>query len=248
VGELRPDTPSRGTFTAASGEVEVDLGLEHTGRVQWLDVTDHAEPSDDPILLDAASLAEVAGTAYVVVRPVGELTRAFGRWQGAVLDRLDGAAVSAPAAHATIKAFGSATGPVTPETVGALTSVAEAWAATTPPIELRVSGFALFDEEDGSRIPVVTLDTDALRPSMRALWAAAEGLPRSGADAIGLDAWIAHLSLAYPSGAVPAATWGVVEAWMATVEDRPACVAAHAELLVFDGGPGRRVGRWPLAG
>ena len=176
------------------------------------------------------------------------MARAFGRWQGAVLDRLDGAGAAVPAAHATIKAFGSATEPVTPELVDALGSVVAAWADATPPLELRVTGFALFDEEDGSRVPVVTLGTEALRPAMRALWAAAEGFPSAGADAIGLDAWIAHLSLAYPPATVPAATWGVVEAWMATVEDRPACVAAHAELLVFDGGPARRVGRWPLAG
>ncbi|HYJ59933.1 MAG TPA: serine hydrolase [Actinomycetota bacterium] len=248
VREVTRDTPLRGKFTTAGGQVAVDLELDHTGRVQWLAVTDRAVPSDDAIVLDADHLAAVVGTAYVVLRPTGDLAAAFGRWQGAVLDRLAVADASVPAPHVTMKAIGSADDPVTSAHVPVIAELVEAWAGATPGLTLRATGFDVFDEGE-DRVPVATIDTAELLPAMRDLWsrAAEAGLPVAAADAIGLDAWIAHLSLAYPGG-VPAATWAVVEAWMGTVTDRPSSVAGHVELVVFDGGPGRRVGRWALGG
>jgi hypothetical protein len=62
--------------------VKVEIGLNHVQRAQWLDVEDRLRPSEAPIVVDERWLRRVAGAAYVVVRPVGELAERFTSWQG----------------------------------------------------------------------------------------------------------------------------------------------------------------------
>ncbi|HEX6845235.1 MAG TPA: serine hydrolase [Actinomycetota bacterium] len=245
VGSVDPETPLRGSFTAADGLVKVELGLNHEGRVQWLDVTDRSHPSEDPIVTDPAHLRSVAGTAYLIVRPVADLADAFGRWQGAALDRLGGGDVVAPAAHVTLKAFGSSAAPVSPEDEARIAEVVAAWAAETAPVELRAEALDVFESDEP--VPVVRL---AQIPSLADLWARAAdaGLPASSADDIGADRWIPHLSLAYPRATDPG-RWAELGAWARHADTGRVTSTAHeAELLVFDGGPQRLVRRFRLEG
>ena len=71
----------------------------------------------------------------------------------------------------------------------------------------------------------------------------ATGLP--GQDHVALPDWIFHLSLVYYEGQ----RWPEVEAAVRAVAvPRASCVAEEAELVGFDGGPERLLGRFPLLG
>ena len=245
VESLEAETPLRGTITAAGGLVKVGIGINHAGAVQWLDVTDRSRPSEVPIITDPAAAAAAAGTAYVLLRPVADLADAFERWQGQVLDRLGGARATVPAAHATLKAFGSIAAPVTPDDEPRIAGVVAAWAATATPIELRAESLDVFEGEE--QLPVVRL---APIPALPDLWARAHeaGLPAGYSDHIGAAGWIAHLTLAYPD-AVDAARWAEMIAWARGVDTEGAeSLVMEAELIVFDGGSERRLGRFLLGG
>ena len=246
VEQLEPDTPLRGTFTAADGEVKVDLWLGHDGRVQWIDVADRARSSDEPIVSDPAYLATAEGSAfaYVILRPTGGLVDAFETWQGAVLDRLGGARAFAAAAHATLKAFGSSAAPVPAADEPRVLETVAAWAAATPPITLRAEALDVLEGDD-ERIPVVRL---APIEPLADLWARCEGagLPAGYSDPIGADGWIAHLSLVYATEVDPA-RWSELVAWMRGVDTRAVqSTAFEVEVIGFDGGPERRLGRFPF--
>lgn len=245
VGTVDAETPMRGAFTAADGLVRVELGLTHSEHVQWLDVTDRSRPSEEPIVTDPAHLRRVAGTAYVVLRPVADLADAFTAWQGGVLDRLGGVRAVAPAAHATLKTFGSSAMPVTPKDEARLVDAVAAWAADTASIELRAEALDAF--EGAEAVPIVRL---APIPTLAGLWerCRADGLPLGYADAIGVTAWVPHLSLVYPLETVDPARWAELLAWLRHVDTGGvAAVALEAELVVFDGGPQRRLGRFVFA-
>ncbi len=245
VASVEAETPLRGSFTAAGGLVKVELGLHHADRVQWLDVTDRSQPSDAPIVVDREHLRAAAGTAYVLLRPVADLADAFTRWQGDVLDRLGGARASVPAAHATVKAFGSTGEPIDAAGEARILEVVQAWAAATPPVTLTAEALDVFEADEW--LPVVRL---APIPALADLWtrAAAAGLPRGYADDIGAEGWIPHLSLAYPDDVEPARR-AVVIAWARALGTHGvSSVALQAELLVFDGGPERRLGTFRLGG
>ncbi|HET9309976.1 MAG TPA: serine hydrolase [Actinomycetota bacterium] len=244
VGSVDAETPRRGSFTAADGLVRVEIALSHEDRVQWLDVEDRLEPSGAPMIVDDAGLHDARGTAYLVVRPVGDLAAAFVRWQGEVLDRLGGAPAVVPGAHATLKGFGSASAPLTPEDEERIGEVVSAWTGAQAPIELRADALHLFED---IRVPVVRLEmTDSFRTAFRGLRAAASAawLPAGPGDEIGNDEWIPHLSLAYPRG-VDRARWEELGAWARGVDAGAIeCVALEAELIAYDGGPERRLGRF----
>jgi len=241
VRTLDVETPRRGTFTAADGLVRVEIALSHEDRVQWLDVEDRLQASDAPMIVDDAGLRDARGTAYVVVRPVGDLAAAFVRWQGEVLDRLGGAPAVVPGAHATLKEFGSASEPLAPEDEERIGEVVSAWASARSPIELRAESLHLFED---IQVPVVRLEmTDSFRAAFRALRAAAAaaGLPAGRSDEIGNDEWIPHLSFAYPRE-VDRVRWAELEAWARGVDAGAiGCVAIEAELVAYDGGPERRL-------
>jgi CubicO group peptidase (beta-lactamase class C family)/2'-5' RNA ligase len=243
VGSLDAETPRRGSFTAAEGLVRVEIALSHEDRVQWLGVEDRLDPSDAPMIVDDVGLHDARGTAYLVVRPVGELADAFARWQGEVLDRLGGgASIVVPGAHATLKGFGSASAPLAREDEDRIREVVSAWAAERSPIELRAERLHLFDD---IQVPVVALEmTVTFRAAFRALRAAATAaeLPSGPGDEIENDDWIPHLSFVYPRG-VESARWEELAAWARGVDvGAIGCTALEAELVAYDGGPERRLG------
>jgi CubicO group peptidase (beta-lactamase class C family) len=246
VESLEAETPMRGSFTTAGGAVKVEIGLNHEQRVQWLDVEDHLRPSDAPIVVDGSRLRELAGTAHVIVRPVGDLAEAFTKWQGETLDRLGGVEASVPAAHVTLKSFGSAPGAVGPEDESRIVDVVTRWAASSAPIELRAEAIEMF-EPDG--VPVVRLaPTAPFGAAFDALRAAAtsEGLPAGKSDGIAGDEWIPHLSLVYLHE-VDAARRSILEEWTGHLDiGGHACLAAKAEIVAFDGDSERRLGTFPL--
>ena len=245
-GSLTAETPLRGAYSTAGGLVRVELGLDHGRKVQWLDVQDRTRPSDDPIVVDETKLRAVAGTAYVVVRPVGDLADAFTRWQGEALDRLRAAPAVAPGGHTTIKAFGSPQAPLTLADERAIVEVARGWAGAQRPLELRAQRLDVFEEE---MVPVVRLvRTGALVEALRDLWTRAgrEGLPPSGADRIGVDDWVPHLSLVYPGVVEPVIRTQLVT-WARLVDTGGvSCIAGAAEVVAYDGGDERRLATFRL--
>ena len=245
-----PDTPLRGTFTAAGGRGRGRPRTEHTGAVQWLDVTDHAEPSDEPIVLDArlAGRGRRHGVRRRLRRPARWPSRSTdGR--GAVLDRLDGAAAAVPAAHVTMKAFGSV------GRAGDVRGGADALARGGRGVGRRDA--APRAARHGPRavrrgrrraVPVVAArHRGSCDPRCATSGPPAEGLPGRAPTRSALDAWIAHLSLAYPSAEVPARPGPSSRRGWRTVDGagrlrRGACRAARLRRRA--GTPRRPLGRW----
>ena len=63
-----------------------------------------------------------------------------------------------------------------------------------------------------------------------------------------MNGWIAHLTLCHPLDPDPGA-WAGLVAWARHADTGGLASIVHeAELLVFDGGPERRLGRFPLTG
>ncbi len=242
------DAPTRGDVVAAGGLVRIELELNHENRVQWWKVSDRAEPSDRPILHDPVRLSAMPRSAYVVIRPAADLADAFDRWQGEALDRLGGVHAVVPAAHATLKAFGSTDAPIEPGDEDRIVETVAAWAATTGRMELRAESIQLFD--GGEAVPVVLLKmTETLTGAIGDLWerCAAANLPAGYSDAIGADNWRAHLSLCYLDTAPPEATWELLRAWARSVEvGETTSIAYEAEVVAFGDGVERRLGRFPL--
>ena len=153
-----------------------------------------------------------------------------------------------PAAHATLKAFGSTDAPIEPGDEERIVETVSAWAATTGRIELRAESVQLFD--GGEAVPVVLLAmTEALTRAIGDLWerCAAANLPAGYSDAIGADNWRAHLSLCYLETAPPEATWELLRAWARSIEvGETASIAYEAEVVAFGDGVERRLGRFPF--
>ncbi len=241
------DAPQRGDVVAAGGAVKIELELNHEARVQWWSVSDRNKPSDAPILADPVRLAELPRSAYVLLRPTGDLVDAFDTWRGEVLDRLGGAACVLSAPHASLKALGSTSAPLTAADDDRIVGVVREWAASTAPITLKAQGIELWAGDDES-VPVLTVVTDgAFRAALVDLWGrcAAAELPAGYSDHIGAEHWRGHLSLCYPAERPAPAIWEPLEAWArhADVGDI-ACTAFEAELVAFGDGVERRLGRF----
>jgi len=247
VESIEAETPLRGTFTTAGGDARVEIGLNHEGLVQWLDVEDRLAPSESPILVDEWKFREALGTAYVIVRPVGALAKAFSGWQGETLDRI-GVRCAAPAGHATLKAFGTRDSPLTGEDERRIVEVVQAWAASQGGLELRATALEILRQDD---TPIVRLDGSAILPAISDLRSASvsAGLPTAESDRIALDGWIPHLSLAYPIDR-GAARWQELEGWMRDIGPTvsASCVALHAEVVTYAEGAERLLGVFPLEG
>jgi CubicO group peptidase (beta-lactamase class C family) len=246
VESLEAETPMRGSFSTAGGEVKVEIGLNHVQRVQWLDVEDRLRPSDAPIVVDERWLGRVAGAAFVVVRPVSELAERFTAWQEAALDRL-GVACVAPGAHATLKSFGSTQAPLTDDDERRIVVVVRGWAASCPPAVLHPERLEMFA---GASTPIVRLHaTPSFAGALSSLRAssAEAGLPAGNGDEITAADWVPHLSLAYPVDAPGSVA--ELEAWMRGVQVAVApSTALQAEVVAYDGGSERRLGTFPLTG
>ena len=249
VESLDAESPMRGSFTAAGGLVTVELGLNHAGDVQWLDVTDRSQPSNAPIFTDPARLAELPRSAYVLLRPTAGLADAFDRWRDDVLDRLGGVRSVIPAAHVTLKAFGSSDRPTTEADESRIVEVVSAWASATSPMELRAEALGVFDIRP--MVPVVRLATGAIRPALADLWSrsADAGLPPGSSDHIGVEDWVPHLSLCYPVKAPDPAAMDLLLTWKRHEDiGDVASVAFEAEVVAFGDGAERRLGRFSLEG
>jgi CubicO group peptidase (beta-lactamase class C family) len=270
---LDVDASQRGDVIAAGGLVKIELELNHEGKAQWWLVKDRTKPSDGPIVTDPATLRELPRSGYVVLRPAADLADAYERWQGEVLDRLaapdakpagphpklaapdakpaaPGAKLAAP--HATMKAFGSNEAPITDHDESRIADVVEAWAAATPPIELRATSLDAFDEDDGTPVPVALLEmSTGFGAALKELWgrAAAAELPAGYSDHFGADDWKGHLSLCYPRARPEPPVWEPLLAWLRHHDTGGAASTAYeAELVAFGDGTERRLGRFPLKG
>ncbi len=248
MDSLDVDAPMRGDVIAAGGRVKIELELNHENKVQWWKLADRDRPSDAPIVADPAALAEAPRTAYVVLRPTGDLADAFQRWQGEALDRLSATvATVVPAAHASLKAFGSTDVPIEVDDEARIAAVVQAWAAATGPIELRAEALDVFEGDE--QVPIVRLAaTGPFRLALADLWrrCAEAALPVGYSDHVGSDAWIPHLSLAYPL-APDVAAWDAVRSWARHGDTaNVASVASEAEVVVIGDGAERRLGRYPF--
>jgi serine-type D-Ala-D-Ala carboxypeptidase/endopeptidase len=243
AGEVKAATPLRGSFTLAQDrvQVEVELDAERPPRVQLYEI--EVEP---PVIREPPP--EVAGSAYVVLRPGGALEERCTSLQADLAKKLAGAKAPAPAPHVTMKAFGTEDRHVTDEDLPAIVAVVRGWAAATPRLIIRAEAVDAFDEE---QVPVVrVVATPELSRALVDLWrrSADAELPSGSLDVYGADDWIFHLSLAYPGG-LDDARWRELTAWLRNqdVAGAEATVDA-ADLLLFDGGPERWIGRYPLSG
>jgi CubicO group peptidase (beta-lactamase class C family) len=248
---LEVDAPQRGDVVAAGGQVRVEIELNHGGDVQWWYVRDRAKPSDAPITTDPATLAALPRSAYVLLRPVADLVDAFERWQGEVLDRLGGARCMLPAPHATFKSWGSSGEPIAVADEDTIAALVAAWADATDPVELTAAGLDLFEGEGTDEaIPVMLLAmSQQLRAAMSDLWArsATVALPVGYSDHIGVERWLAHLSLCYPRERPAANLWEPLRMWLQHQDiGGVSSVAYEAELVTFGDGTERRLGRFPF--
>jgi CubicO group peptidase (beta-lactamase class C family) len=249
---LDVDVPQRGDVIAANGRVKIELELNHEGKVQWWLVHDRTTPSDAPIITDPATLRDLPRSAYVVLRPAGDLEDAYERWQGGTLDRLGATPRVLAAPHATLKSFGTGAAPLTSDDEAAIAALVHAWASRTAPIELRATGLDAFTEDDGNPVPVALLEmTTPFREGLSDLWRGADeaGLPAGSTDHIGADGWRGHLSLCYLRAHPEPAIWEPLLAWLRHQDTGAATSTAYeVELVAFGDGAERRLGRFPLAG
>jgi CubicO group peptidase (beta-lactamase class C family) len=243
AGEVKAATPLRGSFTLAEDRatVEVELDAERAPRVQLAEIE-----VDPPVISDPPP--EVAGGAYVILRPGGSLAERFASLQTDVLKRLGRAKATVPAVHVTMKVFGTEDRRVAENDLPAIAEIVRAWASSTPRLIIRAASADAFDEE---YVPVIRAEATAeLRRALSDLWrrCADAGLPAGYSDVYGADGWVFHLSLAYPDD-TDEARWRELTAWLRdqNVQGAEATVDA-ADLLVFDGGPERWIGRYRLGG
>jgi 2'-5' RNA ligase len=242
------DTPTEGDVAAAGGAVRIELAHNHEGKVQWWAVRDRSAAPTGPIIADPAVVARQPRSAYVLLRPTGDLADAFVRWQGELLDRLGGVPCTVPAAHVTMKAFGATDAPIAATDEPRIAEVVSAWASATPPLRLRAAGLELWDGDEPVPVLTIAMD-DAFRAALADLWTrcADAGLPGSYSDHIGTEGWRAHLSLCYPETQPAPAIWEPLRAFAAHADVGDAASTADcADLVVFGDGAERRAGRSPF--
>jgi hypothetical protein len=197
-----------------------------------------------PIITDPTHLARVAGTAHVCVRPKGEVEEAFTVVQRHLHDVVRDDRASWPAVHMSLMGFGTSDRPVDPTAEPQLVSLVQQWASETAPLEVQLEGVDVLAED---RIPIARIrGTQSLGDALSSLRTRAgeSGLARSD-DHIAPQEWVFHLSLVYYEGE----RWPDVDAAVRCITVRPAsCVVDEAELVGFNGGPDRLLGRFPLLG
>lgn len=193
----------------------------------------------DPVISDPRQLEAAAGTRYVVMRPTERLTQAFLQVQQAVrlLPGADG--LSYPTAHMTMKACGQGDDEE-------LVAAARSWSLRTPPLEVTFEAITAFPDHDVLAIQVAR--TRELADAMADLRQDCAHIPAGQEDAIPVDEWVFHTSLAY-------AAWMPEERWRALLHDVEDLALDRAtdhlnvvDVLAFDGGPERLLARFELLG
>jgi len=198
----------------------------------------------DPFITDPAHLAKLAGRAYVCVRPTAGVADAFSIFQRAIRGVIRTEGGSWPAAHMSLKGFGTVDRPVDTATTRTILDVVAAWAERTPPLELVTEGGDVFEED---RIPILRIRrTPKLGAAFMELRLRSEAARLVGdEDGISVADWIFHLSVVYHG----ADAWSdVVAAVEGLAAPDASCIVDAVELVGFDGGPERLLGRFELAG
>lgn len=197
-----------------------------------------------PFITDPRHLAELAGRAYACLRPGGRVTEAFLLLQRTLRSAVGTEEGSWPSPHMSLQGFGTLDRPVDAAVTRTILSIVAMWAERIPPLRLETDGADVFDEE---RIPILrikrTPELGAALADLRARSDAA-GLV-GGEDGISVDDWIFHLSLVYHEG----------DAWPEVVKTMEglsmpdaSCTVDAVELVSFNGGPERLLGRFELTG
>jgi hypothetical protein len=199
---------------------------------------------DRPIVTDPVQLSQLAGRAFLGLRPTGPVAAAFREAQRQLRLVVGEDPAWWPAVHLSLKGFGDANCIVDATMVSEIAKLAEDWARSTPPLMLTVEGSDVFAQES---IPIIrVLRTPELSAALGDVRHRGETSDLPGyADSISVDDWIFHLSLMHYRGD----RWSAIEdATNDMVIPRVEEVVDQVELRVFDGGPERLVGRYPLAG
>lgn len=196
-----------------------------------------------PIITDPAHLAEAAGTAYLCVRPTGEVAELHARVQRRLREPVGEDRASWPEVHMSLGGFGRPDWPVDPAIERGLVSLAKQWAGETPPLRLDIEGVDVFSED---QIPILRIRrTPALIAAQKDVRALGEAARLPVQEHIPLEDWAFHLSLVYYEGV----RWPEVEAAAGSVSVPAAsCVVSECELIGFDGGSERLLGLFPLLG
>ena len=196
-----------------------------------------------PIIADPVHLAELAGTACLCVRPTGRVAEVHAQVQRRLRETVGEDRASWPDAHMSLGGFGTPDRPVDSAIERKLVSVAEQWARETPPLRLDVEGVEVFSDD---RIPIVRIRrTPTLGAAHKDVRERVEASGLPGQDDIALQDWAFHLSLVYYGGE----RWPEVEAAARNISVPTAtCVVGESELVGFDGGFERLLGRFSLLG
>ena len=198
----------------------------------------------DPFITDPGHLAELAGKAYTCVRPAGEIADAFFVLQRAIREAIGPEEGSWPSPHMSLRGFGTMDHPVDAAMTRRILGVVAAWAERASPLQLIAEGGDVFDED---RIPILRIRrTPTLEAAFADLRFRCEAANLVGyEDGISVDDWIFHLSLVYYEGD---AWLDVVAAIEGLSVPEASCIVDSVELVGFDGGPERLLGRFELAG
>ena len=152
-----------------------------------------------------------------------------------------------PAAHATMKAFGSSRAPLAPGDEDRIVEAVAAWAAT--PTDRAASRVHPAVRRGGSGAGGDPRDDRALTEAIGDLWerCAAANLPAGSSDASAPPTGARICRCATSDAAPPEATWELLRAWARYVEvGETASIAYEAEVVAFGDGVERRLGRFPF--
>jgi 2'-5' RNA ligase superfamily protein len=199
---------------------------------------------DQPLVTDPIQLSTLAGRAVLCLRPTGPVATAFHHVQRRLRVVVGSDPAWWPDVHLSLKGFGDERTVVDKAKEWDMVKLAQAWARSTPPLVLATDGLDVFAEE---LIPIIrVLRTPELAAALDDVRGQSEASVLPGyADRISIEEWVFHLSLMYYRGD----RWRAIEdATNDIVIQRVEEVVDHVELRVFDGGPERLVGRFPLAG
>jgi aminoglycoside 6'-N-acetyltransferase I len=179
---------------------------------------------------DAAHLARLEGQRFVVLRPNGDVHRAYCDVRARVRERLRGLDVSYPAEpHVTLAGFGRGT------SIEAARDLAGAWASTIAPLTIRTEAVSTFQ----GRFQIIIIRVQRTAELVHALTslrglAAERGV--TDVAAVAPSDWTFHMSVAYCSGLDPSA-WTDVARWAETVPiPSVACTVGAVEIAAFDNG------------
>lgn len=232
--ELASDTPITNLVSRAAharlGFVEVERAVlfRKALRAAFID--------------DAAHLARLEGQRFVVLRPNGDVHRAYCDVRARVRERLSGLDVSYPAEpHVTLAGFGRGT------SIDTARDLVNAWAPAIAPLTIRTEAVSTFQ----GRFQIILIRmqrSDALVHAMTSLRGLAAERGVTDIAAVAPADWTFHMSVAYCSTLDPS-TWADVVRWTGSVQVVSAeCTVGAVEIAAFDHGREHCSGEVALTG